>query len=117
MKGNKMKIIGLALLVLACGTNKTGNLVPRYETFKYSGETFDHYVEAEELFMGNRCVERRIVLRIMPGLHNNKVSYVRATDRDCNDSVDDWQFRDTRDRMTSTLEQDIIQAFYQVKYK
>lgn len=111
----------LAVLLLAACATTSYSSYP-YLTLKYEGEWWDYEVSATETITvdgSERCVSRTIILRLKPGFHLREVvSYVRATDRQCDDSLDELWFRSPIDqgRFTHQIAEDVISAFYAVKY-
>lgn len=111
-----MKILTTLLLCIGCVGNP--NLSSEY-VVKYKGETMDYYIDAKETFYNNFCFERRITLRHKNHLRtNNAISFVEAVDRQCDDKIDIFRFRDFRDRGVnkSILEREILSMFYNIKY-
>lgn len=86
----------LVTLGLVAGLNCAPPIIEnaRHEE-KYSGETFDYLVEAKEKFYGEECIEREIIMKAKNKLHTdpNFVYYVKAIDRRCDDTIEEYHFR------------------------
>lgn len=110
----------LTLLMVGCVS------VPYFGSKKmtretYTGEVNDYYVEAVVTYSMDDCINREITLRQKNKLHTNPnhVSYVKATDRGCDDTIDNWYFRgiSTRRVNMTILEQDVLHAYYKVWFE
>lgn len=112
-----MKILTTLLLCIGC----SGNIlkIPFRSVIEYNGETGSYYIEARETFYSGLCNERRIILRHKNNPHaNEEVSFVEAIDRECDDTIESFRFRDYRDKLVDRkiLEDDILFMFYSIKY-
>ena len=114
----KMKKLSTLLLagILGCATTGKSNL--RIET--YSGEDWEYKIEAKEVFQGERCIERQIILKETNGLHTSldHVSYVKATDMNCDETFERFYFRNSMDKNVNRnrLTEKLNFLFYTVKY-
>lgn len=115
----RMAMMGLALVLAGCAT--TGHDHPGLVSHEWTGATFEYDVLVREWYDGERCKWREITLRALNKTHHRPVvSYVKATDRDCDETIDDWYFRDPRDRervSASKLEDDVQNASFVVRRK
>lgn len=117
MKKITKKITRLFLAGLVnCATPQNSPNVNNLFIEGHKGETENYYVEAQQVYIRDVCIDRIIVLKgkNKPDTNPNHVDYVSARDNQCNDSVDDWQFKDPRYSMTRGLEKDILNAFYRI---
>ena len=109
----KIRLLSLAGLI-GCASLPLSN----YWTEKHEGETEDYSVEASQSYINNFCVERIIILRERSGMHikQNHVDYVWSRDRDCNNTIDEWRFRNVQTRPINyrRLEEDVIFAFERI---
>lgn len=111
-----MKKLTMLLLCLGCASNPN---ISSKHVVEYKGETIDYYIDAKETFYDGFCTQRKITLRHKNNLRtNNTVSFVEAIDRQCDDTIESFKFRDFRDRGVdrNILERDIISMFYNIKY-
>ena len=118
------KIINVPLIGLLSGCAGK-NLYPEHlrnpqpPVEHYIGETVDYYVEASETFHRGVCMTRKITIRSKNRLYQKRVvTHLVATDRYCNDSIENFRFnhRDEGQFNLFYLGQDVLSAFYEIKY-
>jgi len=80
----------------------------------YEGEVREDYTPQ------GQCVNREVTLRAPNKLNPpGVISYVKAVDRECNFSIDEYRFRDRFEASRidrNRLDMDILDAVYTIRY-
>src|SRR3989304_6898899 len=108
-RGHVFLGLSLAGLLGCAGNPHFQEYEPKTRTNRlmYKGDAGDYLVRAEEVIVNDFCLQRIIVLNERTGLHikPDHVSYVKAWDNGCNNSIETWYFKDQRYVMTERLKE------------
>jgi len=121
-KGYSLRQIPILLTVglAACVTVGTNlQIERRFQTERFSRENLEYTMEVEETSNGGICWSRKITLRgkNRSNTDPNHISHVEATDRNCDDSFEQFRFRYSRDAGVdrNILTDDLLNIYYSLK--